>query len=59
MLDRAQKRGEWAPSAFEVIDYLLAPLYVHGLFGATGDNGVVECLIDRLHTLPMIAELPI
>ncbi|PSR69606.1 TetR family transcriptional regulator [Nocardia sp. MDA0666] len=34
MLDRAHARGERAPSALDVLDHLLAPMYIRVLFGA-------------------------
>jgi hypothetical protein len=34
MLDRARARGEHAPGALDVLDHLLAPMYIRVLFGA-------------------------
>ncbi|WP_432165471.1 TetR/AcrR family transcriptional regulator [Streptomyces sp. bgisy031] len=49
MLDRARERGEDAPDAFEVLDHILAPMYIRVLFGMgplTPDY--VDGLVDRL-----------
>ena len=48
MLERARTRGEAAPSVTEVLDYLLAPLYMRALFGVPADEIVAEQLADRL-----------
>jgi len=48
MLERARQRGEHAPSVAEVLDHLLAPLYVRALFGVPADDILVEQLADRL-----------
>jgi len=48
MLDRALQRGERVPSAFEVIDHILAPLYVRALFGMPEDEAFAEHLVDRI-----------
>src|SRR5580698_9811672 len=37
MLDRAKARGEPTPDLMDVIDHLLAPLYMRALFGMPGD----------------------
>ncbi|MEW2250901.1 MULTISPECIES: TetR/AcrR family transcriptional regulator [unclassified Streptomyces] len=49
MLDRARERGEHAPDAFDVLDHVMAPMYVRVLFGMgplTPDY--VDGLVDRL-----------
>jgi AcrR family transcriptional regulator len=49
MLDRARDRGEQAPDAFDVLDHVLAPMYIRVLFGMgplTPDY--VDGLVDRL-----------
>ena len=49
MLDRAHERGEHAPDAMDVLDHVLAPLYIRVLFGMgplTPDY--VDGLVDRL-----------
>jgi AcrR family transcriptional regulator len=49
MLDRAEDRGEHPPEALDVLDHILAPLYVRVLFGygpVTPDH--VDSLVDRL-----------
>lgn len=48
MLERARMRGEAVPTAWEVIDHLLAPLYVRALMGAPQDETYAQGLIDRL-----------
>jgi len=48
MLDRAATRGEPAPSSEDVLDHLLAPLYVRALFGAPADEVFAEGLVMRL-----------
>jgi AcrR family transcriptional regulator len=49
MLDRARERGEHAPDVFDLLDHVLAPMYVRVLFGMgplTPDY--VDGLVDRL-----------
>jgi AcrR family transcriptional regulator len=49
MLDRAEHRGERPPQALDVLDHILAPLYIRVLFGygpPTTEN--VDELVDRL-----------
>lgn len=49
MLDRAHNRGEHVPDAFDVLDHLVAPMYIRVLFGMgplTADY--VDRLVDRL-----------
>lgn len=48
MLERARQRGETAPSVDEVLDHLLAPIYVRALFGTPADETLAEQLADRL-----------
>jgi len=48
MLKRASERGEQAPSASEVFDHILAPLYFRALFGAPGDRTLAAGLVDYL-----------
>jgi AcrR family transcriptional regulator len=49
MLDRAHARGEQPPDALDVLDHILAPMYVRILFG-TGPltPDYVNSLVDRL-----------
>ncbi|WP_331738899.1 TetR/AcrR family transcriptional regulator (plasmid) [Streptomyces sp. NBC_00727] len=49
MLDRAGERGEDAPDALEVLDHVLAPMYIRVLFGM-GPLGpeYVDGLVGRL-----------
>ncbi|MFJ9175940.1 TetR/AcrR family transcriptional regulator [Streptomyces sp. NPDC102360] len=49
MLDRARERGEHSPDALDVLDHVLAPMYIRVLFGMgplTPDY--VDGLVDRL-----------
>ncbi|MFJ3306280.1 TetR/AcrR family transcriptional regulator [Streptomyces sp. NPDC086549] len=49
MLDRAHARGEHPPDALEVLDHVLAPLYVRTLFGmGPVAPEYVDSLVDRL-----------
>jgi len=48
MLDRATARGEPTPPLMEVVDHLLAPLYMRALFGLPGDESVAAGLVERL-----------
>ncbi|MER5887891.1 TetR/AcrR family transcriptional regulator [Streptomyces sp. NPDC001941] len=49
MLDRARARGESAPDVLEVVDVVLAPMYVRVLFGAqTLTAEYVDVLVRRL-----------
>ncbi|MFF5337779.1 TetR/AcrR family transcriptional regulator [Streptomyces sp. NPDC013181] len=51
VLDRARERGEEPPDAFEVLDHILAPMYIRVLFGMDGltpeyINGLVNRLLS-------------
>ena len=48
LLARARQRGEIAPRVDEVIDHVLAPLYLRMLLGAPLDKGHAKALVDRL-----------
>jgi AcrR family transcriptional regulator len=49
MLDRARERGEDAPEAFDVLDHILAPMYIRVLFGMGPlTPEYVDGLVDRL-----------
>ncbi|MFI8325618.1 TetR/AcrR family transcriptional regulator [Streptomyces sp. NPDC085529] len=48
MLDRAGERGEDAPDALDVLDHLMAPLYIRVLFGLELTPDYVDGLVDRL-----------
>ncbi|WP_331762652.1 TetR/AcrR family transcriptional regulator (plasmid) [Streptomyces sp. NBC_01420] len=49
MLDRAGERGEDAPDALEVLDHILAPMYIRVLFGMGPlTPEYVDGLVDRL-----------
>ncbi|MEV4110043.1 TetR/AcrR family transcriptional regulator [Nonomuraea sp. NPDC049695] len=57
MLDRARARGEQPPDVLEVVDHILAPMYIRILFGAgplTPDYA--DTLVDRLLGLKGPAE---
>jgi AcrR family transcriptional regulator len=48
MLDRARRRGEKPPDVNDVLDHLLAPLYLRALFGRPLTRAVVDRLVERL-----------
>ncbi|MFD7428103.1 TetR/AcrR family transcriptional regulator [Streptomyces sp. NPDC059818] len=48
MLDRAVERGERAPAALDVLDHILAPMYIRVLFGMELTPDYVDGLVDRL-----------
>jgi AcrR family transcriptional regulator len=48
LLDRATARGEPAPAVTEVVDHLLAPLYMRALFGMPADESIALDLVARL-----------
>ncbi|WP_031515799.1 TetR/AcrR family transcriptional regulator [Streptomyces sp. NRRL F-5123] len=51
MLDRSRDRGENAPDALEVLDHVLAPMYIRVLFGMVPlTPEYVDGLVDRLLT---------
>lgn len=47
MLERARQCGGLAPSALQVVDHLLAALYMRALFGAPG-GAFADRLAERL-----------
>jgi AcrR family transcriptional regulator len=48
MLERARRRGEKPPALADVMDHLLAPLYVRALFGTPASDAFAEKLVERL-----------
>ncbi|QES04166.1 TetR/AcrR family transcriptional regulator [Streptomyces venezuelae] len=49
MLDRARDRGEHAPDALDVLDHILAPMYIRVLFGMVPlSPDYIDGLVDRL-----------
>jgi hypothetical protein len=48
MLDRARRRGENPPDVADVMDHLLAPLYLRALFGRPLTRAVADRLVERL-----------
>ncbi|MCF3183569.1 TetR/AcrR family transcriptional regulator [Streptomyces polychromogenes] len=48
MLDRARDRGEPALDAFDVLDHILAPMYIRVLFGTELTPEYVDGLVDRM-----------
>jgi hypothetical protein len=49
MLARAKTRGEHAPEIMDILDFVLAPIYLRVLFiGTIGEKDFVEKLVDRL-----------
>ncbi|GAA2266735.1 TetR/AcrR family transcriptional regulator [Nonomuraea roseoviolacea subsp. roseoviolacea] len=52
MLDRARERGEQPPEVLDILDHLLAPVYVRGLFGVGPlTPAYADTLVDRLLAL--------
>jgi AcrR family transcriptional regulator len=50
MLERARQRGEQPPVLADVLDHLLAPLYMRALFGNPASEAFAERLVERLLT---------
>jgi AcrR family transcriptional regulator len=48
MLERARARGEQPPEVTDVMDHLLAPLYMRALFGRPANEAFAERLVERL-----------
>ena len=48
MLERARQRGEKPPDLAELLDHVLAPLYMRALFGRPLSKAVADGLVDRL-----------
>lgn len=48
MLDLAVERGEKAPAPLDVLDHVLAPMYIRVLFGMELTPEYVDGLVDRL-----------
>src|SRR5262249_47281568 len=48
MLERARQRGEKPPDLIELMDHVLAPLYMRALFGRPLSKSVADHLVDRL-----------
>lgn len=48
MLARGRARGEAVPAIDEVMDHLLAPLYMRALVGLPVDRALAERLVERL-----------
>lgn len=48
MLKRARRRGERPPDVAELLDHVLAPLYMRALFGRPLNKAVADRLVDRL-----------
>ena len=48
MLTRARERGERTPSAMQVLDHVVAPLYHHAVFGLPGGRAYAERLVSDL-----------
>jgi AcrR family transcriptional regulator len=52
MLDRAHDRGEHPPEGLDILDHILAPMYIRVLFGAGPlTPAYVDTLVDRLLAL--------
>ncbi len=52
MLQRSRARGEATPSVDDLVDHLLAPLYMRALFGLPIDKIFAEQLVERLLNIP-------
>jgi len=52
MLDRGRARGERTPSVDDVLDHLLAPLYMRALLGLAVDKALAGKLVERLLRAP-------
>jgi AcrR family transcriptional regulator len=48
LLDRATGRGETAPSLDDLLDVVVAPLYLRALFGPAPDHVQADALVERL-----------
>jgi AcrR family transcriptional regulator len=48
MLQRGRARGERTPSVDDVVNHLLAPLYIRALVGLPVDKTLAEQLVERL-----------
>ena len=48
MLERARQRGEKPPDVAELMDHVLAPLYMRALFGRPLSRAIADRLVDRL-----------
>ena len=48
MLERAKEHGEQPPSTEDVLDHLLAPLYVRALYGVLATEDFAEELVAKL-----------
>jgi AcrR family transcriptional regulator len=51
MISRARQRGEAAPSAAQVMDHVVAPLYHHAVFGLAVDPDYADALVGDVLTL--------
>jgi AcrR family transcriptional regulator len=51
MLDRARIRGEFPPSVDELLEIVVAPLYLRALFGPPPSDEDARRLVKRLHAL--------
>ncbi|NUR85724.1 MAG: TetR/AcrR family transcriptional regulator [Nonomuraea sp.] len=53
MLDRARDRGEHPPDVLDILDHVLAPMYIRTLFGAGPlTPAYVDTLVTRLLAIP-------
>ena len=48
MIERARRRGETPPSAQQVVDHVIAPLYHHAVFGLAGGPDYAAGLVADL-----------
>jgi len=54
MLERARQRSEKPPDVDDLLDYVLAPLYMRALFGRPLSKAVADRLVDRLLARPSV-----
>jgi hypothetical protein len=47
VLARGKKRGEVTPKLMDVLELVLAPIYLHGLFLGPLRDAAVDRLVDR------------
>ncbi|PQM45854.1 hypothetical protein [Mycobacterium talmoniae] len=57
MLDRARDRGEPALHYLDVLDCILAPIYLRALIGVAPDAGDRSTFIDRALSSPTATEV--
>jgi AcrR family transcriptional regulator len=51
MIERARLRGERTPTARQVVDHIIAPLYHHAVFGLAADPDYATTLVDDVFAM--------